>query len=477
MTIRKKNLSKIVTPFEREKQIIFLHTPKSAGWSISDYLIKKLFEKGEKSYCIHDHLTFEKSKKIEIEQAKKCKLVHGHFSWNTSKKLHQPYSNTFMFTTLRPPQERVISLYFFLRSLTDIAHRLPNKKKLIETYEKIKKMSPLEFLDSKEERINYQINNYLTRQFSGDLNSVPIYSPTAGVSRKRNEMLWSDGVEKSEIAMRHLLQLDDIAFIDTYDKDFRRIVRKLGLPEEKQMISNANKTILTSSDKANFVKLKDELAALLQGDFSHLIEHDNRLYNNVRNHYATTSGNFNVGIGQDAKPSGSGVKNEVTIGNDDITSTRLKGAVDFKAIPNYETLDGETRIYGKSGVGATYDSFSHTFRVGSSGDTKAMTISSAGNTLFKQSTAFDSAITSNGSIYFKDLPNGGVQAGNLVADTSDGRLYVVTPPITYTKEQTESAIDKKLVIKDKNIKKLEARLTKLEARIKILQNSKLYKII
>lgn len=288
----KEKESKIITPFERKRQIIFLHTPKSAGWSLSEYITRKLFEKGEESYLLHDHVTFEKSRKIEIEKGKNAAFVHGHFSWNTSEKLHQPHSNTFMFTTLRQPQDRVISLFFFLRNLPKIASSLPGAN-LKDSYDEIKKMSPLEFLESTDKRINYQINNYLTRQFAGDLDDVPIFSTREGVQRKRNEMLWVDGVEKSEIAMRHLLQLDDIAFIDSYEKDFRRIVRKLGFSEQMQMVPNSNKTKLVGNDERDYYKLVGEFTELLQGDFRHLIQHDTRLYRQIQQHQATLNEVFN----------------------------------------------------------------------------------------------------------------------------------------------------------------------------------------
>ena len=179
-------------------------------------------------------------------------------------------------------------------------------------------------------------------------------------------------------------------------------------------------------------------------------------------------GSNNLLLGQNAQPSAAGVNNEVTIGNDNVTLTRLKGAVEYKSIANYEALDGETRIYGKSGVGATYDSFSHTFRTGSSGSTTAITISAAGNATFSQSAAFDSAITTNGSLYFKNLPNGGEQSGNVVVDTNSGRLYIVTPARAYTAEE----VDKLLSAKDKVIKAMTERLDSLELKFKPLGSTK-----
>jgi len=76
--------------------------------------------------------------------------------------------------------------------------------------------------------------------------------------------------------------------------------------------------------------------------------------------------------------------------------------------------------------------------------------------------ASNGSSTFNGSVYLKDTPNGGSQFGNIVVNDSDGRLYKVTPPSTYTAEE----VDKKLAIKDKLIEKLSARLDELEKRIK-----------
>ena len=152
-----------------------------------------------------------------------------------------------------------------------------------------------------------------------------------------------------------------------------------------------------------------------------------------------TTGYNNICIGQGADASSPTVNNEVTIGNGDVTSTRLMGAVKFKAIADYVPIDSNTRIYGKSGVGATYDSYTHTFRTGGSGSTVGMYIDTIGNVKIKGGLNIETAGSSTG-------------VANCVLG-SDGNVYRTTN-VAYSTEE----VDKKLAVMQKIIDKLEKKL-------------------
>ena len=63
-----------------------------------------------------------------------------------------------------------------------------------------------------------------------------------------------------------------------------------------------------------------------------------------------TTGRSNVLIGENAQPSSPDVSNEVTIGNDSITSTRLKGTVTSNGTPLTTALDVDTAIDRKLAI-------------------------------------------------------------------------------------------------------------------------------
>jgi len=226
-----------------------------------------------------------------------------------------------------------------------------------------------------------------------------------------------------------------------------------------------------------------------------------------------TTGSNNTCIGYQAQPSSPTVTNEVTIGNDSVTKTRLIGAVTVgnatwdgggtdglgiqasrndsspfafyiknsdndlltsvrcngdtningvletaqemivngfikpNAIPALQPLDSNTRIYTQAGVGAIYDSYTHNFRVGPSGSTVGLKVSEQGNVII------------GGGL---NIANPGTSTGiaNCVLG-GDGTVYRTTN-VSYSTQD----VDKMLATKDKIIEALEARLTKLEARIK-----------
>jgi hypothetical protein len=77
-------------------------------------------------------------------------------------------------------------------------------------------------------------------------------------------------------------------------------------------------------------------------------------------------------------------QNSMSIGSDGVTTTQdleVNGFIKPNAITDLQPLDSNTRIYTQAGVGALYDSYSHNFRIGSSGSTVGMRISNNGTVL------------------------------------------------------------------------------------------------
>ena len=72
-------------------------------------------------------------------------------------------------------------------------------------------------------------------------------------------------------------------------------------------------------------------------------------------------------------------------------------------------------------------------------------------------------ITGTGTI---EINTGTTLTGHLITGQSSGGGTGTTTATMYTAEETETAIDKKLAIKDKLIEKLSDRLDKLEKKLK-----------
>ena len=165
-----------------------------------------------------------------------------------------------------------------------------------------------------------------------------------------------------------------------------------------------------------------------------------------------TTGSYNVLIGENAQPSAPDVNGEVTIGDDNVTKTRLKGNVELQQVvytgDELNKYDYSTTINKATNDLVTASKAGYRWLI--DGGTKLI---------------LDKDGSGNGQLRIPDLPStSNANPANVYANSS-GQLHISTAT-TYTAEETETAIDKKLAIKDKIIEALEARLTKLEARIK-----------
>lgn len=90
----------------KKHQIVFLHISKTAGTSISRYLNFAI--PGSTLY----HRTAEEFDRTEKSVLEKFDIVQGHISSSHLQKLRD---DRFVFTFLRDPVDRVMSIYYFLR--------------------------------------------------------------------------------------------------------------------------------------------------------------------------------------------------------------------------------------------------------------------------------------------------------------------------------------------------------------------------
>ena len=201
-----------------------------------------------------------------------------------------------------------------------------------------------------------------------------------------------------------------------------------------------------------------------------------------------TVGNNNTFIGYNAQPSAPTVSNEVTIGNDNVTKTRLKGEVRIEdnIISSNElqfntdgtermsiATDGNVSTTGAVTVGGDLDvGGEFSFRALSTSTTIATSqpttwscakdfIKLACGSGARLSVQDNGIVSVEGNLNVSTMLETDLAAPNVYWNIENGAFY----RSTYTTYSTQE-VDEKLAIKDKLIEKLEARLTKLEKRIK-----------
>ena len=169
-----------------------------------------------------------------------------------------------------------------------------------------------------------------------------------------------------------------------------------------------------------------------------------------------TGGTNNVLIGDSVQASTPTADNEVVIGNDNIEKTRLKGSV---------TVGDATWSGGGTdglGIQASSNSSSpYAFYIRNSDNNLLTSVRCNGDTSIGGNLSTSGSATFSSQVVCPSLPTvGPSSAANLFVNAA-GALYKVTGTLYSTQD-----LDNMFAQKDKLIEKLEARLTKLEARNK-----------
>ena len=98
---------------KQEEALLFLHIPKAGGSTLNAILYQQ-YEQEE--ICKIDKKNIDGFSSISEEKKKQFKLIKGHFHFGLHEFLPQKYNYV---TMLRDPTERVISLYYYIRSSPD----------------------------------------------------------------------------------------------------------------------------------------------------------------------------------------------------------------------------------------------------------------------------------------------------------------------------------------------------------------------
>ncbi len=196
----------------RRPQIVLLHVPKCGGTSIKASIKPCIGSKhtGRRVKILHGN-TDTLLKEPDAVRARAADFVYGRMSWSTLTQVRR--EDAFVFTMLRDPEARLLSLYnFFKRHPANYRAAFHN-----QVFDLASAMFPAEFFASPDPIIRYHVDNSIVRQFSGN--------PVASIPDTETE--WRVALET---AKRNLSSLSYVAFTETIDGDLTEILRLTGLP-------------------------------------------------------------------------------------------------------------------------------------------------------------------------------------------------------------------------------------------------------
>jgi hypothetical protein len=188
-------------------KMVFIHTVKTGGTSINSYF-KEYMGSGPGGGMVRfDDFAQTQDKASLIARGRQARYVAGHISWNTFQQVCN--EDTFSFTIMREPYDRLRSLYHYFRSIPADFRGAP----LVAD---VRNMSLAEFLTSNHEWVRFHADNFVARQFSGSLDVFP-----------------ANSAERADFAARAITNLSGVSYMgfhDDYERAFADIVRVAGLP-------------------------------------------------------------------------------------------------------------------------------------------------------------------------------------------------------------------------------------------------------
>lgn len=167
----------------------------------------------------------------------------------------------FVFTFLRHPLDRMRSLYRFAKHLPE-----PERTKALgdaKLSAMLPSMSPLEFFTNSHPRLRWDIDNFMVRQFSGTLHTV-------GTKFELDRAM----IDK---AKQNLASLHYVGLHESYDADFREIVRLISLPQP-EIIPRMNVTSSLMRSTSRSKTIDEPFDETVLATLEPLIRGDRELY-------------------------------------------------------------------------------------------------------------------------------------------------------------------------------------------------------
>jgi len=198
-------------------RMVFMHIPKCAGGSLTDWLLKQ-YRKYEVFNCghdgtIHDFISMPQNKRDEIN------LLCGHVYYGIHNQFSSPDEVQYI-TMLRNPVERTISQYWFME----------NKGKDFPFYKAIRSMPAEDFIRA---GMNPFLHNPMTHMLS--------------CSHRDNKSVKVDMLEAARDTL-FKIGMENIGFVDRFDSFLVNLCEMYGFTDQGYERRNVSKKGNTSDE-------------------------------------------------------------------------------------------------------------------------------------------------------------------------------------------------------------------------------------
>lgn len=249
-------------------RIVFIHIMKTAGNSL-----RRRLEKLVPPEAVYREQTGRPGQQ-PVESFADLRLVAGHMTADDAAHVPGPKK---VFTVLREPKDRLVSLYIFWNRHTEgvITERDLRQQRIARS------STFLEFLRSRDPHLRGSLQNAMTANLAGD------YRAKANGFTYRHRYL-RDVPELTlaqllQRALTNLLALDYVAFVDRLEEDRPKLMQALGLPDLGPLThENTRRDVNEMLEPAKDVEITPEV----DRELNRLTELDRVLYRLARLHWA-----------------------------------------------------------------------------------------------------------------------------------------------------------------------------------------------
>jgi hypothetical protein len=248
-------------------RIVFVHIMKTAGNALRRRL-EQLVPPG----TVYREQTGRPGQQ-PIESFARLRLIAGHMT--TDDAAHVPGPKK-VFTVLRDPKDRLVSLYVFWNRHRDgvIEERDLRQQRIARS------SSFLEFLRSKDAHLRGSLQNAMTANLAGDWRAK--VNGAGYRHRYLRDVAALSPAELLQRALTNLLAMDYVAFVDRLEEDRPKLMKALGLPDTGPFTQeNTRRDVNDMLEPAREVEITPEV----DRELNRLTELDRILYRLARQHW------------------------------------------------------------------------------------------------------------------------------------------------------------------------------------------------
>ena len=225
------------------RPIVFLHITKTAGTSIVHFFRKYM---QPDSICSHgDFLQMASSREQRQELLKSYQFVSGHFGYDEVAAL---IPEAYSFTFLRDPVDRVLSFYQFCMH--------PDMQRQFSVARAARDLGLDGFVHSMAPGIVEAMDNLQCWQLARSY-----------WREDRQALSGMNDCQLLELADAHLQELSYVGLTETFDSDFRKILKEIGIerkiPKGRQFVT-ANPISRETLKPTTLATLQQRVAADIQ---------------------------------------------------------------------------------------------------------------------------------------------------------------------------------------------------------------------